>query len=130
MARRKRCRDGLIGILALLAGPAFAQSPAQQCEDAGAVDGVSLKFCTWQQEGVWHFEAKVISQASAAKAVSVACRPSDAGMAQVIEDAYEPGAEKTVVTGTLPASAGRPASHCQIDNVEDWVPSDSHVEEE
>ena len=51
-------------------------------------------------------------------------------MAQVIEDAYEPGAEKTVVTGTLPASSERPASHCQIDSVADWVPSDSHVEEE
>ncbi|MEO8669244.1 MAG: hypothetical protein ABI399_12050 [Bauldia sp.] len=120
----------LIAAFVFVAGPAFAQSLAQECEDAGATDGVGLKFCTWEQDGLWHFDVKVISDAPETKAVSVSCQLPDTGMVQVIEDNYEPGADVSIATGTLPTSTVRPSSHCAIESVADWVPSDSHTEEQ
>ncbi len=94
------------------------------------MDGVNLQFCSWQQEGIWHFAVTGINDAPVAKAVSVACQLPDTGMVQVIEDAYEPGAERSVVTGTLPTASARPSTHCMIESVKDWVPSNSGVSEE
>ena len=120
--RRRTCTGMLLAILVFLAGPALGQSPARQCDDAGAKDGVSLRFCTWKQEGLWHFDMKVISGAPAKKAVSVSCRLPDSGLVQVIEDDYESGADRSVATGTLPTSTARPSSHCVIESVADSVP--------
>jgi hypothetical protein len=128
--RRRTCADILLAILVFLAGPALAQSPAQQCDDARAKDGVRLRFCTWKQDGLWHFDIRVISGAPAIKAVSVSCRLPDSGLVQVIEDDYEPGADRSVAAGTLPTSTARPSSHCVIESVADWVPSHSNATEE
>ena len=73
---------------------------------------------------------KVINGAPATKAVSVSCRLPDTGFVQVIEDNYEPGADRSVATGTLPTSTARPSSHCVIESVADWAHLDPNAAEE
>ena len=113
----------------IVALAAHADTSLPQCDDVDVVDGVTLKFCSWQQDGIWHISPKVVNGAATKKEVAVKC-PVGKTSNNVVIDTYEPGAERSVSESTLPQSTERPLPSCSFESVKDWVESKPRAEEQ
>lgn len=120
----------LLLLTAFIAHTASAETSAIQCEEADASGDVTLKFCAWNNDGVWNVSPKVRNGAATKKVIAVKCRQPGVTISNVLIDAYESGAERSIFVAKLPASIERPKSFCKLDSVEDYVPKKAGGPEE
>ncbi len=77
-------------------------STLRECQDAGRLADVTLRFCSWKEDGNWNVSFEVKNGNAVTKSVRLDCSRSN--FRQLISDALSAGAEKNFLRGTLHGS--------------------------